>query len=456
MKKKKRIRSCCLISLGCPKNLVDSEKVLGLLSERGVRIVQKPEKADLVIINTCAFIRPAREESRETIAEMLWLKKRGKVRKVGAIGCFPQYGKVTNRPLLNEFPELDFALGVFARSEITTVLDTVEGGAPVTEIVSDPSGAVLDDSGRYRVTFPHVAYLKIAEGCNRRCAYCTIPSIRGPQQSKPLDQVVEEAETLAADGVRELVLIAQDTTAYGTDFSDGPRLAELLDALEPVAGIEWIRLMYLYPHRYLLESLIDAVNRNAKVLPYFDIPLQHSETEILKRMGRAASRAFLEELLGTIRDRVEGAVLRTTFITGFPGETDAHFEALADFVRAQRFERLGVFAYCDEPGTPAAELDQKVPQQVAFKRCDRLLDLQEELATAYAKSRIGETVDVLVDAPLEEQLAYVGRTPADAPDIDPVAYVTGKRLKPGRITACEIVASKRYDLVGVPGASGVQ
>ena len=451
MKKKKRIRSCCLISLGCPKNLVDSEKVLGLLHAKGIRILQKPEKADLVIINTCAFIKPARDESRETIAEMLDLKKHGRVRKVGVIGCFPQYARVAEQSLLDEFPELDFTLGVFARQEINSVLDSLDAADSPSEIVPDPCEMILDDSGRYRVTFPHVAYLKVAEGCNRRCAYCTIPSIRGPQQSKPLGEIVAEAETLADEGARELVLIAQDTTAYGTDLADGARLAELLDALERVSGIEWIRLMYLYPHQYLTESLIDAINRNGKVLPYLDIPLQHSETEILKRMGRPASRESLEDLLGGLRERIDEAVLRTTLITGFPGETDAHFEAMVDFVRRQKFERLGIFAYCDEPGTRAAELDEKVPERIAFARCDHLLDLQAELATEWAKARVGETQDVLIDAPLEEQLAYVGRTAADAPDIDPVVYVTGKRVRPGRIVPCEIVGTQGYDLLAVPG-----
>ncbi len=449
--KPKRPKTCCLISLGCPKNLVDSEKVLGIVRAKGIRLVRDAEKADLVIVNTCAFIGPARAEARRTIEEVLRLKKRGKPRLVGVIGCFPQYASLNQTSLHEEYPDVDFVLGVFARGEIDAVLGSLGEGDGVPEIVPGPCAAVLDDSDRYRVTLAHVAYLKIAEGCNRRCAYCTIPGIRGPQQSKRPQEIVAEAKRLADEGVRELILVAQDTIGYGRDLPEGARLAELLDLLEGVRGIDWIRLMYLFPGRYVEESLIDAMNRNAKVLPYLDIPLQHTESEILARMGRPASKAFLEDLLSTLRERIDGAVLRTTLITGFPGETEAHFEAMLDFVRRLRFERLGVFAYCDEPGTPAAEFDGKVPEQIAFERCDRILDAQKTIALRWAKDRVGETHRVLIDAPLDAEDAYIGRTPADAPDIDPVVYVTGRQLTPGQIVPCEIVASQDYDLVGVPG-----
>jgi ribosomal protein S12 methylthiotransferase len=319
--------------------------------------------------------------------------------------------------------------------------------------------------GRLRITLPHVAYLKIAEGCNRLCSFCSIPRIRGPYASKPIDDVLSEARELAADGVRELVLVAQDTTFYGLDagpkgdspvFADAktgtvprPLLAELLRRLQEVDGLRWIRLMYLYP-AHITDELIDAIASGGKIVPYLDMPLQHINDEVLRRMRRRVTRDETERLLDQLRGQIGSLVLRTTLMTGFPGETEEQFEELLDFVRRRQFERLGVFAYCNEPDTPAAELDGHLPEEVKQSRRDRLMAAQQEVAFAWSDSQVGRQTDVIIDRCIsDEEDAYVGRTHADAPEVDCQVYVTGKNIAAGEIVRCEIVANKDYDLIGV-------
>jgi ribosomal protein S12 methylthiotransferase len=436
-----------LISLGCPKNLVDSECMAGRLQLEGYRLVREPEGADFVVVNTCGFIGDAREESYRVIEEMLALKRRGQLHGVIVAGCLSQRDK---EGLLARFPDVDQLLGVFARDEITAAADRLLGGLHEQRTVFRPvPSRPLADDRRLRITPRHVAYLKIAEGCNRLCGFCTIPQIRGPYQSKPIEQVVAEAQQLARDGTRELILVAQDTSFYGIDLGGRPLLAELLRQLDRIEGLAWIRLMYLYP-MHITDELLEVIAGGRRILPYLDLPLQHINDEVLEGMRRRVTRAETEALLDRVRARVPRLVLRTTFIAGFPGETEEQFAELLAFVRQRRFERLGAFVYSDEPNTPAEGLEGKVPEPVKQARRDALLAAQQEIAFAWNRAQVGRRLDVLIDSDIPgEKNAYVGRTWADAPEIDGAVYVTGQGLGPGQIVPCEIVTTRDYDLIGV-------
>ncbi|HEV3137202.1 MAG TPA: 30S ribosomal protein S12 methylthiotransferase RimO [Pirellulales bacterium] len=435
------------VSLGCPKNLVDSERMLGLLQLDGYQLVSEPAGADFVVVNTCGFIERAREESYGAIHEMLELKRKGDIRGVIVSGCLAEREK---EKLLETHPEIDHLVGVFGREQVTKVADRLIGGLDEQRTVFQPAPSrPLLDRNRMRITPRHFAFLKISEGCDRLCTFCAIPKMRGKHATKPIEEVIAEAQELAADGVRELVIVAQDTTYYGMDLYGEPRLAALLKELEQVRGLEWIRLMYLYP-MYFSDDVIEAIAGSKKIIPYLDLPLQHINDAMLRRMQRRVARTPTEALLAKLRDRIEGLVLRTTFITGFPGESDEQFEELVDFVRAQRFERLGVFSYSLEPDTPAARLPDHLPQQVKESRRERLMAVQQEIAFAWNQTQIGRRFDVLIDRDVPEQKnAWIGRGYADAPDVDGVVYVSGQKLRPGQIVRCEIVATSDYDLVGV-------
>ncbi len=439
--------TCSIISLGCPKNLVDSERMLGLLQLEGYQMVTEPEGADFVIVNTCGFLQAARQESLDAIREMVQLKQKGLVGGVIVAGCLAERNK---KALLEACPGVDQVVGLFARDEIGQAADRLAGGGAEQRTIFRPAPvAPLVDSDRLRLTPRHVAYLKVSEGCSRLCTFCSIPLIRGKHLSKPIDQVVAEAEQLVADGARELVLVAQDTTSYGIDLGGEPRLAPLLKRLVDTPGLDWIRLMYLYPMHFT-DELFEVLSSAPKILPYLDLPLQHINDKILRRMNRRVDRAETERLLDQLRERIEGLVLRTTLITGFPGETEGQFAELVDFVGQRRFERLGVFAYSREPDTPAARLPGQVAPKVARARRDRLMAAQQEIAFAWGESQVGRTLAVLIDRCIPgEQDAYVGRSYADAPEVDGVVYVTGSGLAPGQIVPCEIVAARGYDLVAV-------
>jgi len=441
-----------LVSLGCPKNLVDSERMAGLLRLDGYRMVPQPAGADFVVINTCGFIAAARAESNDVIAEMLDLKRAGRLRGVIVAGCLVERNR---EELLKEYPEVDQLVGVFGRDEIAMAADRLssrllDGGLDEQRTVFRPAPSrPLSDGDRLRITPKHLAFLKISEGCNRVCSFCSIPSMRGAYASKPIEQVVAEAEELAADGVRELVLIAQDTSFYGLDMGGKPQLAELLARLDQIDGLAWIRPMYLYP-MHITDELVEVLASAKKILPYLDMPLQHINDEVLRRMQRRVDRAQTEQLLDRLRQRIDRLVLRTTLIAGFPGETDEQFEELVEFVQRRRFERLGAFPFSAEPGTPAATLDGQVPEEVKQTRRDRLLEVQQEIAFAWNQSQVGQPMDVIIDRYIEaEKDAYVGRSYADAPEVDGVVYVTGRDLAPGVIVPCEIVATSGYDLIGV-------
>jgi ribosomal protein S12 methylthiotransferase len=329
-----------MVSLGCPKNLVDTERMLGLLRDDGWQLVGEPEGSDLVIVNTCAFIDASRAESYAAINEMLALKEAGRTRGVIVAGCLAERQK---EKLLDELPGVDAVIGVFSRDEVARAAERLIGRLGEQRTIFRPAPArALDDSGRMRVTPRHMAYLKISEGCDRTCTFCAIPRMRGRHATKPMEEVVREARELAADGVKELVIVAQDTTYYGMDLYGEPRLVELLAELEKIEGFAWIRLMYLYP-MYFTDRLIDAIAASRTIVPYLDMPLQHASDPVLKRMQRRVARQPTEELLAKLRDRIPNLVLRTTFITGFPGETRQQFEELLGFVRRWKFERAGVF-----------------------------------------------------------------------------------------------------------------
>jgi ribosomal protein S12 methylthiotransferase len=378
---------------------------------------------------------------------MIKLKKRGKLGGVIVAGCLAERDKTS---LLEQCPGIDQLIGLFSREEIAQAADRVMGRLNEQRAVFRPATAKpLPDGDRLRITPRHLAYLKISEGCDRLCTFCSIPSIRGKHASKPLEEVIAEARQLVRDGVRELNIVAQDTTYYGLDLYGQPRLAELLVELHEIEGLEWVRLMYLYPMHFT-ERLIDVLAASRKIVAYLDLPLQHINDQVLRRMNRRVDRAQTEQLIARLRERIEGLALRTTMITGFPGETEPQFEELVDFVRTQRFERLGAFVYSREPGTPADRLDGHLPEKVKRARRERLLAVQQEIAFAWNASKVGRQLDVLIDAYVPDaENAYLGRSYADAPEIDGSVYVTGENLAPGRIVPCEVVAFRDYDLVAV-------
>jgi ribosomal protein S12 methylthiotransferase len=438
-------RTVAIVSLGCPKNLVDSERMLGLLKRHGYRMVREPEGADAVIVNTCGFLEIARQESLDTIREMVQLKERGHVGGVIVAGCLAERDK---EGLLEQCPGIDQVVGVFGREEIVEVAGRLSAAQPGERTLFRPAARkALPDGDRLRITLPHLAFLKIAEGCDRLCTFCSIPNMRGQYVSKPVEQVVEEAQQLAADGVRELILVAQDTSYYGVDLSGQPQLAQLLVRLEQVAGLEWIRVMYLYP-MHLTEEFFEVLVSSRKALRYLDLPLQHINDKILRRMKRQVTRAETERLLERLRERIPGVVLRTTLIVGFPGETEAQFDELLAFVDRWRFERLGVFAYSREPDTPAARLPDHVPPEVAQERRDKLLATQQEIAFQWNRSQVGRSLEILIDGCIPgEQNACVGRSYADAPEVDGLVYISGQSLRPGQFVSGEVVAAKEYDLI---------
>jgi ribosomal protein S12 methylthiotransferase len=442
----------CFISLGCPKNLVDSERMLGMLQLDGYEMVREADGADFAIVNTCGFIEAARQESFASIDEMLELKRQGRLRGVIVSGCLAERQKES---LLEERPEIDHLIGVFGREEVTKVADRLLGGLTEQRTVFRPAPThPLPDTARLRITPRHFAFLKISEGCDRLCTFCAIPKMRGKHATKPIEEVVAEARELAADGVRELVIVAQDTTYYGKDLYGEPRLVELLRELEQVEGLDWIRLMYLYP-MYFTDELIETIAESRRIVPYLDMPLQHANDAMLRRMQRRVTRSETELLLAKLRSAIPNLVMRTTFITGFPGETDAQFQEMVEFVEEQRFERLGVFTYSFEPDTPAARLPDHVSEQEKCDRRDALMAVQQEIAFQWNSKQIGRRFDVLIDGAVPgERNAWVGRSYADAPDVDGVVYVTGKKLRPGQIVPCEIVASREYDLVAAACGKG--
>lgn len=437
-------RKFAFVSLGCPKNLVDSERMLGKLAQDGYALVPEADGADVVVVNTCGFIEPARQESLSVIREMLELKKQGKVGAVVVAGCLAERKQ---DELLKEVPGVDHIVGVFGREEISQVVDRALSQRQEQRSLFRPAPVrALEDTARLRITPRHYAYLKISEGCDRLCTFCAIPGMRGKHVTKPIEEVGREARELAADGVRELIVVAQDTTYYGLDLYGRVRLAELLRELDAVEGLEWVRVLYAYPINFT-DELIETLAGAKKVLPYLDMPLQHINDRLLKRMQRRVNRAGTEELLHKLREGIPGLALRTTFIVGFPGETEEEFEELVDFVRETGFERAGVFPYSYEPGTPATRLDGHLPDEVKLERQRRLMEVQQEVAFDWTRRQVGRELEVLIDGPDPElPNQALARSYADAPDIDGVVRVKGKRLRPGDLVRVKITGADGYDL----------
>jgi ribosomal protein S12 methylthiotransferase len=401
-------------------------------------------------VNTCGFIDAARQESLGVIREMIERKKAGAIKGVVVAGCLAERQKDL---LLDEVPEVDQVVGVFGREEIAKVADRIMGGLHEQRTVFRPAPVqAQNDRARLRITPRHLAYLKVSEGCDRLCTFCAIPYMRGKHVTKPIEKVVEEARELAADGVRELNLVAQDMTYYGVDLYGRPRLADLLRELDGVEGIEWVRVLYNYPN-YFTDELYEVLGSSKKVIPYLDMPLQHINDRMLKLMNRRHTRAETEAIIDRLRQTIPGLVLRTTFIVGFPGETEAEFEELLKFVEETRFERLGVFPYSLEPDTPAAKLPGHLPAEVLAERRDRVMEAQQSIAFAFNAGLVGRKLDVLIDGPVPgARNLWLGRTYADAPDVDGLTYVRGSHLEPGDLVESEIIGSEGYDTVAQAGA----
>lgn len=418
-----------LASLGCAKNLVDSERMLAKLAMAGGLVGAPAEDADVIVVNTCGFIGPAREESLQTIRQMLRLKEDGRCQRVVVMGCLVERDAAS---LSKELPGVDGFFGI------------AEQDAVVTACGLRPDADAADV--RLMLTPAHTTYLRISDGCDNGCAYCTIPLIRGRFRSRPPREILAEAEQLASAGVREINLIGQDTTLYGTDLSDGLRIEGLIDALAAIDGLDWIRLLYTHPAHFG-DRLIDAYVRIPKLIPYVDLPLQHLDDDILARMGRGASQAESLDLIARLRGRVPAMTLRTTFILGFPGETEAQFETLLNLVKEIRFDHLGAFAYSREEGTAAALMPDQVPEDVVRERVERLMLAQQAIAFAANEARIGSIVQVLIDGPTDEPNVWIGRTPAQAPDVDSLTFVGGHNLRAGDLVEAEVVGWEDYDLI---------
>jgi ribosomal protein S12 methylthiotransferase len=434
------------VSLGCPKNLVDSERMLGLLASQGYAPVSDPRGADLVVVNTCGFIESSRRESKAVIQEMIDLKDRGEVGGVLVAGCLAER---IGPQLIQEIPRIDAAIGVFARDEIVQVADRFMNGAVEQRTLFRPAAVkALDDRARLRITPKHYAYLKISEGCNRTCTFCAIPKMRGKHVTKPIEQVVDEARELAADGVRELILVSQDATFYGKDYYGEVRLAELIRRLDEVDGLEWIRLLYAYPE-HITDELVETLASAKRIVPYLDMPLQHINSAVLKRMQRRVNRETTVGLLDKLRRGWPNLALRTTFIVGFPGETDEQFEELVDFVKEFKFERAGVFTYSIEEGTPAVKLDGHLPEKLKEQRRNRLMEAQQEAAFGVAAAQVGKQTTVVIDrADQDEDGTFlVCRSPMDSPDIDAEVFVSGRPAKVGEFLPVSIVGADGYDLL---------
>jgi ribosomal protein S12 methylthiotransferase len=437
--------SYAFISLGCPKNTVDSERMLGKLAQDGYALQPDADGADVVVVNTCGFIEPARQESLAVIREMLELKKVGKVGAVVVAGCMAERQREV---LLEQVPEVDQIVGVFGREEIAAVVDRAVAQQSEQRSLFRPAPVrALEDTARLRITPRHFAYLKISEGCDRLCTYCAIPKMRGKHVTKPIEEVIREAHELAADGVRELIIVAQDTTYYGFDLYGRSRLADLLRELDTVPGIEWIRTLYAYPE-HISDEIIDTFAGAKKIIPYLDMPLQHINDRVLKRMIRRVDRAATESLLHRLRAKWPDLAIRTTFITGFPGETDAEFEELRAFVESFKFERVGVFPYSLEPGTPAEKLDGHLPEDVKAARVSAIMEVQQQVAFGWANAQVGKEHAVVIDGPDPEFANHFrGRTTADAPEIDCEVRVKAKNLQPGDFVRAKVTAADGYDLV---------
>lgn len=438
------------VSLGCDKNLVDTEVMLGLLAKKGHQMIDDETQADIVIVNTCCFIHDAKEESIQTILEMAQLKETAALKKLIVTGCLAQRYK---EEILEEIPEVDAVLGTTSYDEIAKVIDGLFSDSPMERadarmIMKDVDYLPETQKGRLVTTGGHFAYLKIAEGCDKHCTYCIIPKIRGNFRSVPMEELIDEAKELADQGVKELILVAQETTLYGKDIYGEKSLPRLLKALCKIQGLRWIRILYCYPEE-ITDELIQVIKEEPKICHYLDLPIQHASDAILKRMGRKTSKEQLISIIGKLREEIPDITLRTTLITGFPGETDEQHEELMDFVDQMEFERLGVFTYSPEEDTPAAEMPDQISEEIKQDRQAELMELQQDIVFDRNEDLIGEEMLVMIEGKVADENAYVGRTYRDAPNVDGLIFVnTDEELVSGDFAKVKVTGAMDYDLIG--------
>lgn len=432
-----------LESLGCSKNLMDAEIMTGILKEKGYEFIDEFAEANIIIVNTCGFIRDAKQESIDTIVELSQLKEFGKLKYLIVTGCLAQrYAD----ELLEEIPEIDAIVGTGNFMNISEIIDRLESEKNITEI-GNIEFAFDETLPRYVSTPEHMAYLKIGEGCSNHCTYCIIPKLRGKYRSRKIEDIVEEAKTLAAEGVKELVVIAQDTTRYGEDLYGEAKLAELLEELAGIEGIKWIRIMYSYPES-ITEKLIDVIAAHDNICSYFDMPIQHASNRVLKRMNRRTSKEDIRNKVEMIRSKISDAVIRTTVIVGFPGETEEDLEELIEFMKEIKFDRLGAFAYSREEDTPADRMDGHMDEEIKEERRDRVMMVQQAISEEINQKREDKVFEVLIEEEAEEGV-YVGRTQGDAEEIDSVVYVNSdEELEIGSFVNVYITEAMEYDLIG--------
>lgn len=432
------------ISLGCDKNLADSEEMLGLLTGNGHEIVDSEEEADAIVINTCCFIHDAKEESINTILEMAEYKTSGSCKVLIVTGCMAQRYK---EEIIQEIPEVDAVLGTTSYGDIVKALNEAQAGNVFQEFrdIND----LPEDSGRRVITTGgHFGYLKIAEGCDKHCTYCIIPSLRGKFRSVPEERLLKQAEYMASQGVKELILVAQETTVYGTDLYGKKTLHILLKKLCQIKGIRWIRILYCYPEE-IYDELIQVMKEEKKICHYLDLPIQHASDRILRRMGRRTSKAQLVDIITKLRREIPDIVLRTSLITGFPGETEEDHQELMEFVDEMEFDRLGVFTYSPEEGTPAETMEGQVPEELKEERRDEIMELQQEISLEKGNDRIGQELLVMIEGKVSGESAYIGRTYGDAPKVDGYMFVqTGELLVTGDFAKVKVTGALEYDLIG--------
>ena len=433
------------VSLGCDKNLVDSEEMLGLLTRKGFEIVDDETQAEVIIINTCCFINDAKEESVNTILEMAEYKKAGSCKALIVTGCMAQRYK---NEIIEEVPEVDAVLGTTSYEDIYRAIQEAVDGKQFQEFKSID---YLPESLGRRVltTGGHFGYLKIAEGCDKHCTYCIIPKLRGKFRSVPMERLLTQAREMAEEGVKELILVAQETTVYGTDIYGKKSLHVLLKELCKISGIRWIRVLYCYPEE-IYDELIQTMKEEKKICHYLDLPIQHASDRILKRMGRRTTRAELVDIVNKLRGEIPDIVLRTTLITGFPGETEEDHEELMEFVDEMEFDRLGVFTYSPEEDTPAAGMPDQIPEEIREERRDEIMELQQEISYDKGTNRIGQELLVMIEGKVADESAYIGRTYGDAPKVDGYIFVqTGELLMTGDFAKVRVTGALEYDLIGV-------
>ena len=432
------------ISLGCDKNLVDSEEMLGLLNSRGYTFTDDETEADVIIINTCCFINDAKEESVQTILEMAEYKKTGKCKELIVTGCMAQRYK---QEILDEVSEVDQVLGTTAYEKIVEAVDEALAGSRGVE-EKPLSYLPQTDAKRMVTTGGHYAYLKIAEGCNKCCTYCIIPKLRGRYRSVPMERLIEQAKELAAQGVKELILVAQETTVYGVDLYGKKSLHLLLEQLCRISGLRWIRILYCYPEE-IYEDLIQTMKREEKICHYLDLPIQHASDAVLRRMGRRTTRADLEQIVTHLREEIPDIVLRTTLIAGFPGETEEQHQEVMEFIDEMEFDRLGVFTYSQEEDTPAASMPDQIDEETKLNWQEELMELQQEIAFDRAEERTGSVVTAMIEGKVADEDAYVARTYGDAPNVDGLLFVqTTEELNSGDFVRVRITGAVEYDLIG--------